>query len=653
MESPIQDRVLRETIGRLRDKARRKVPDTDAEDLVQEVLVVLIERMQRGKVEALQAYADGILRHKIYDYYQHKRERHLSLENTLEPEHNAPNPEQKVLWMHHLRVIEGLAEENRVDKALVKEHFVEGAPLREVADQLDVSPGVVNGRLFRFRQKLTQRVGSCFAMCLALVVGLWSRATRALMAARAYGSVVGMLSVGSFAGWMWFDQVPAPEVPPSVKVTPSLPTRTTTPTARPTPDPIPLDTLPSLDRHHWAPPATVHPSKQHPTTPAALPVKTTREAAPAPVNTTTAAHLPALPQHKLAPKAKPKTYTIFTNKEQLLRTMFQASKTSSLRTRGAMNSAQTRRGTSGTTKSASHTATPQTTPTGNTNKGNQGNTGSQSSNGGKSGNGGTGQGGSVTKPNPQVKPGHIPQVGQTPGQLPSQGTQGGTFKNMDEFRTDDKGVITKLPNQGAIGGQSFCVVHDGRIYKCGGGMMDDVTGSPINQNPFSCGTHALCKDMIGNGPSLVFAKDGSLFIVGDKWYRKSTDGGNSWQTPSTTLAASQLMSQALFILNQNGSLYKSEQNKWSQLRKNNPAVHEMRVHINNGLVKFEDDTGFKTDASWQSLSERTPELPKQPMDPYKPNQTAPGVLPGLSTHDVTPIEKKTEKTEMIPTSATP
>lgn len=202
-----QENNLRHIIDRLRDKARRKVPTTDVEDLVQEVLVVLVERMQRPQpIDSLQAYADGVLRHVIYDYYQCKREQ-------LSPQHDlgwdqvspAPTPEQRIVWMRHLRVIENLAEENTIDASLMEDHFKNDVPLHEVASRLDVSAGAVNGRLFRFRQKVLKFAGSCFAWFIALCSGLWHRAAHATPWLRPSASTLtsmAVLTTGAFSFWL-------------------------------------------------------------------------------------------------------------------------------------------------------------------------------------------------------------------------------------------------------------------------------------------------------------------------------------------------------------------------------------------------------------------------------------------------------------------
>ncbi len=200
-------------IGRLREKARRKIPEAEVEDIVQEVLVVLVEKMRTERVEALQAYAEGILRHMIYDYYQ-KRKEHLSDLEQCDLESAEPSPEQRVVFMRHLRVIQGLAEENQIDNALVHRHFSEGAPLREVASELGVSAGAVNGRLYRFRQKVLKQVGNCFAFLFAIFTGLWGRAARAYVGSRPFAAtaaLIGIFSVGSFFSGLW-NQLEAPSL---------------------------------------------------------------------------------------------------------------------------------------------------------------------------------------------------------------------------------------------------------------------------------------------------------------------------------------------------------------------------------------------------------------------------------------------------------
>lgn len=638
---PSREKTLRDTIARLREKARRKVPESDAEDLVQEVLVVLVERLQRGNVDALQAYAEGILRHKIYDYYQSKRAQAVSLDGEFDLEGTGPSPEQRVVFMRHLRVIEGLAQENEVDQALVEEHFVRGAPLREVASQLQVSPGVVNGRLFRFRQKLTQRIGSCFATVVALVIGTWSRATRAWMAARAYGSVVGMLSIGSFASWVWWGQTP----PPATQHNTTTQQAPFSISATPTPHPIARDAkVPPQPKETWYPSA--HTAPTQPVLPQGLlPQDTTmrpsNDTLPAPsTKSRPVPQLPALPQ--AAPATRKHSILailpaqVHTTKWSSTRQQIQKRNTTRRTTQRAAATTTkqtTNAGSQGSTPPAQRSAPPtqrQTPPTGR-----------QTPPTGRPTNPAT-----PSKPivptNPNIRADHF----RNPGRVDSASS---AMQQMNDFHTLRVGQGGAAPTTPGLKKRSFCVKQDGRLYDCSAGKMSDISGTN-GQSPFGCGTNKMCKDMIGQGPSMLFSTSGDLYILGEKRYLASDDGGASWNNANQPKSVQQLLEKGRFILSQNGSLWERQNGSWKQVRKHQMDVQEVRVHLSEGKANFEDDTGFQFGATWKSLKER--QFQQQPTAPKIDVTPAPGV--DVQTPEGAPNNTiQPPNTRPIPTSLLP
>lgn len=636
---------LRGIIERLREKARRKVPETDVEDLVQEVLVVLVERMQRSGVETLQAYAEGILRHKIYDYYQSKKERHISLDKGMDTETNGPSPEQRVVFMRHLRVIEGLAKENDVDQALVEEHFVRGAPLREVADQLKVSPGVVNGRLFRFRQKITQRIGSCFAFVVALFMGLGSRVSRALMAVRMYGSVVGMLSVGSFASWMWWGKTAPPKQEQTYQAPSPRPSRVVAP---PVVKPRPKAASTTVEDRVFDP--QIRETQPAPIMRLAAPVWEPQEQ-PKPVfeRPTPKTIEPVVPEPKSVPK-KPRwmvgflpissvqmqKYVQRQRAQRVLRKM--RNSTNRVPTQQS-NTSGSQTGRQGTTKKPTNSnPNPRTTPKPPLHRPQPRNP----------------TGPTTSRGNPRVPNGSGIKDITRPGMLqPNMGGQSRLLPGSEAYATDK--TWFQPGSKADVLKRSFCVRQDGHIYTCGGDKMNDITG--LQDSTFGCGTNKLCTDMIGKGPSLLFGQNGELYILGDKRYRMSQNGGKSWTSPSKTQSPDVLMKKAMLILNQDGTIWSQKQGQWQKVRKHQVEIQEVRVHLTQGHVKFEDDTGFKLNTNWKTHLERTQKTLHSPLvspgDRYNKIQHAgtENTLQPKLNH--TPKEAPTPVTENTNISTTP
>ncbi len=627
---------LRKIIIRLRERAKRKVPDSDAEDLVQEVLVVLVERIQDNQaIDSLQAYADGILRHVIYDYYQRKRDLLLPNDSPgMEQAAPSPTPEQRVVWMRHLRVIEQLAEENRIDQSLLNEHFVSGAPLREVASKLDVSPGVVNGRLYRFRQKLIKHAGNCFAWILAIITGLWDRITHAAALSRVPQtamSSLGLLITGSLAAWMWWG--PSPSALSQFSTTESHSISAASHTSQ----------LRHLRR--------VEQQKAKDTIRQTLTLQWKRHT---PLNAATKQ------QNKtqftlLAPQAKAKAFaarpTAIKIKVTVLRSRIGHSKPSSSRsvrttgvfrntvampvvattsTRQARADRQQARADRQQTGSAVGKRTQQTQPQAR-----------------------------PTTPAPAARPGisatirartkpltrgagsaapshRSPQqagLSQFPHTTPTPKTAAPS--RLRTHTTPTKNAPTRLvflkvdnvlsgrrplravgipaygralptTKQGssfiAKPRYSFCMVQDNRIYRCDSGLMNDISG-PQNET-FGC-QGARCRNMIGDGPSLLLTPKGTIYIVGPRHFRMSKDNGQTWKTPAKTLTPARLLSQGSLILNQQGQLWRSSQQQWKLVHTKQPSVHEVRLHLEKGHLQIEDDTGYRLKLDWQTTTKAT------------------------------------------------
>ncbi|MCB9639250.1 MAG: sigma-70 family RNA polymerase sigma factor [Myxococcales bacterium] len=547
---------LRALTDRLREKARRKVPESDVEDLVQDVLVVLVEKVQSNQISAIQPYAEGILRHLVYDYYQKRAENQVPLEGKDAESHDS-SPEQRVFWQRHLRVVREVSEENAVDQALLEEHFFSGAPLREVASELGVSAGVVNGRLFRFRQKLIQRVGHIFTVMMALGVGLWSRVSRALFVGRlqhATSWTLALLSVGSMGTW-WSQHLPEKKLNASQT----------------------FQSNPSPSARAWW-------SDTSPTSPVSL----KEESASGGI---------ATPQKKIE---RPIFFEGNPSPPSFMWSLGGSSNNEWSATSKNKQNHNTSAGPAGrrfvgswfvpatsaafaayerSNSSIFASTTGMMGQVGGHVERSAGSTGSVE-------NKTSSQDGSTTEPKSNTAEPKNPTNTDTP--------------NKPDPEKPTTPTDPKQPNTR----QSFCIKRDGRLYRCDdqGNLGEDVSGS--NQSSFGCGSNTSCRRIVNgevdgetpNGPALVIGQKKALAVVGENRYRQSDDQGNTWSEPATPPSPDALLKTAVFILNQRGEIWQQEltKEKWSLLRATQESTTEIRVHLDQlGGLCFEDTFDFR------------------------------------------------------------
>lgn len=686
-----EEKKLRDIIERLRDKARRKVPPSDVEDLVQEVLVVLVERMQRSQpIDSLQAYADGVLRHVIYDYYQRKREQLLpNHEVGREQVSSAPTPEQRVVWMRHLRVIENLAEENSIDLALVQDHFKNDVPLHEVASHLDVSAGAVNGRLFRFRQKVLKYAGNCFSWFLALCSHLWQRTAEASSWLRPSSTSlssmtsIALVTTGVFSIWVlsplssmslsssphtsssssiWastFSSKPqtlsfqAQQVHPQIHQSHRL-------------APVPAQLLATSD-YPSAPSRSVtflHPSIQSSVQSSVIADPGTTTAVKPQVQGALSALLPktVIAQDVKVDAVQTASLTqALGGQENSLAQIVRAvqplpqgeSQAPSISTKTTLSSPSASGQLPQTVRSPGlllDTGTSTGTSSADIQPSQAQGSGAVPWNGttSVSSRAQTNLSGSAWAASPSVP---SEKTAEKTSTIPSK-TSGGTSSSssvgsrptspslpVDAHRpnTEHKPTITGrtvlqgislgssllqgtsarlgtsvASNQVALPERhSFCLVQDGRLYRCDSGRMEDISGD--HNSGFLC-QDKLCQSLIGQGPSLVITTSHKLYVVGMFHFRVSFDQGITWSTPKTIPTSQELLKASSLILNQQGELWQNTSSQWKKQREGQPSVHEVRLHLDNKQLQAEDDTGFRLSYEWQTSSTPSKSLSSMPVE---------------------------------------
>ncbi len=601
-------------IERLKEKARRKLPPEEVDDLVQEVLLLLVEKLKTERIEAIQAYAEGILRHLIYDFYQKRRE-HSSLDG-FDVELNEPSPEQKALWRNHLALIDNLAKENVVDEALVSKHFAKGVPLREVAFHLNVSQGAVNGRLFRFRQKVLQRVGNCFAALLLLIISSWNKLAHALSKKSILTSVTLTLFLVSslfLLSSRTLKELPlsSPFAPSSLRAHPqNAPIHTAVKEQKPSSSrqihrkarslllfahqsPSAQRSFLPLAYPHSSSPSFAAPSKGESLTtvmrtaaPSTSPFQAGLNPTPTDITSaqplpTSARKVPSRAQQFPHPTPSHPFISPFFPSQTTSKT-FIAPRHRQLSSHTSSTHPQHRSSFRPTTPRAAKQPSSSHNPHKKTDR--------------------------MNFPMPATPSPNPLDIDKAPNDTPRSWK-----KDLSPTKTPSKQHPAERKT-----GHSFCVVQDGQLYNCDDGKMADISGEPNSH--FSCGSDKLCQQLIGQGPSLVFTKGGILLVVGEHRYRLSEDGGTHWKNPQDAPDPSFILKKASIILNQNGSLWRSTPTGWHELRTEHPEVYEVRVHVEKGQVTVEDGAGFKWGTTWKDSVTQMAEAKRKKETPINPTK---------------------------------
>lgn len=133
----------------------------DIDDLIQQTLLACVEGRDRFRGDgqaSFRSYLYGIARHMLYGHYRrHASRRFDVLETSLED--LAPSPSQVVDGLAAERVLAAALRRIPVDaQVLLELHYWEGMTHQELADAMEVTLGVVKGRLARAKQQLRARV---------------------------------------------------------------------------------------------------------------------------------------------------------------------------------------------------------------------------------------------------------------------------------------------------------------------------------------------------------------------------------------------------------------------------------------------------------------------------------------------------------------
>jgi RNA polymerase sigma-70 factor (ECF subfamily) len=156
------DQIWRDYHSELLIFIRRRVGAADlAEDILQDVFVKVHSRLDTlANVDRVQSWLYQIARNTIIDYHRtHKSAEPLPDEMAERQEHNNANDEEwRELGKCVLPMIEKLPEGYR-EALLLSE--IEGLPLKEVAERLNISLPGAKSRVQRGREKLKRAFLDC------------------------------------------------------------------------------------------------------------------------------------------------------------------------------------------------------------------------------------------------------------------------------------------------------------------------------------------------------------------------------------------------------------------------------------------------------------------------------------------------------------
>lgn len=150
---------------RLAASLRRRVPASDAEDLVQSILCEALAADAPADPEEIPRWIAGIARHKVADFYRRARRERPSVGGDLDPGAEAVPVETRDLLQ---RVASDAARDARARQTLewiVREH--EGEALSDIAAQNQVAAPVVRQRVSRMRRALRRRWVTLLFLALA------------------------------------------------------------------------------------------------------------------------------------------------------------------------------------------------------------------------------------------------------------------------------------------------------------------------------------------------------------------------------------------------------------------------------------------------------------------------------------------------------
>lgn len=135
----------------------------EAEECLAQVRAKLWEKLPtyQGERASLSTWITAVCRNAAYDRLR-ERQRHASRRTVLEENHPdpAPGPEEQVLLQERTRQLrQALEQLKEADRRLFYRKYYYLQSTAQIATELGMTPRAVEGRLYRIRRKLQDKLG--------------------------------------------------------------------------------------------------------------------------------------------------------------------------------------------------------------------------------------------------------------------------------------------------------------------------------------------------------------------------------------------------------------------------------------------------------------------------------------------------------------
>lgn len=143
------------SIDRVYSYARARLGPSEGEDIASEVFEAALVALQAGKVEAVtEAWLMAVTRNKVIDRWR-ASERRMSKRHLLARRADDGGPDRDASDSGD-RMLLALDKLSHLHRALLILHYLDGFPMREVAEQLDMTLSSAQSGIARARKSLTR-----------------------------------------------------------------------------------------------------------------------------------------------------------------------------------------------------------------------------------------------------------------------------------------------------------------------------------------------------------------------------------------------------------------------------------------------------------------------------------------------------------------
>lgn len=153
-----REEICRVLYTRLMEVARRRLPDEDAQDVVQESMLFIVDRIEQHETpESLLGFAHGVLRNKIGNFYNKRnRHEHVVMAMSRPPEDSCTIDADLAaaeLWRIVSEAIDELGDRSPLCRDVLL-GLAEGKSYSDLCTELRIPASLIEKRVFRSRLAL-------------------------------------------------------------------------------------------------------------------------------------------------------------------------------------------------------------------------------------------------------------------------------------------------------------------------------------------------------------------------------------------------------------------------------------------------------------------------------------------------------------------